>query len=160
MQVWGGLHRLHAQLWGELSRHMETQVGVSLLEHGCTYELATAPQRRLRMVDLAALLELSRSGLTRLVDRLEVRAWVRRETPTHDRRSTYVVLTGEGARAYQRNNEPFRRMVTETISARLGDRAVADLQRILSELPALARPATPAARTTRPPTPATDVGEQ
>lgn len=134
MQAWGWLHQAHARLWCELSRHMETEVGVSLLEHGCTYELASAADQRLRMNDLAALLEVSRSGVTRLVDRLEARGWVRRESPREDRRTTYALLTEEGRRAYERNNVPFCAVVNDAIGSRLTDRDIADLLRIVGKL--------------------------
>jgi DNA-binding MarR family transcriptional regulator len=60
--------------------------------------LAQAPGRKLRMAQLADRVLLSRSGLTRLIDRLEREDLVRREPSPHDARGTYTVLTVKGLR--------------------------------------------------------------
>jgi DNA-binding MarR family transcriptional regulator len=59
-------------------------------------QLAQAPGRRLRMAELADAVVLSRSGLTRLVDRLQAEGLVRREPSPDDARGTYTVLTRQG----------------------------------------------------------------
>lgn len=59
-------------------------------------QLAEAPERRLRMAELADRVLLSRSGLTRLVDRLAAEGLVRREPSPSDARGTYTVLTQAG----------------------------------------------------------------
>ena len=60
-------------------------------------ELSRASERRLRMHELARAVVLSRSGLTRLVDRLERAGLLRREPDPADRRGSFAVLTDEGA---------------------------------------------------------------
>jgi DNA-binding MarR family transcriptional regulator len=59
-------------------------------------ELSAAPDCRLRMHELARAVVLSRSGLTRLVDRLENARLLRREADPSDRRGAYAVLTDKG----------------------------------------------------------------
>ena len=59
-------------------------------------QLVEAPGHRLRMAELADLVLLSRSGLTRLVDRLQAEGLVRREPSKDDARGTYTVLTEAG----------------------------------------------------------------
>ena len=66
MITWVTLHRAHARVRGYLTRRMETECGVSVLEHGSLYELSNAPERRLPMAELA----------DRLSDRLETRVKV------------------------------------------------------------------------------------
>jgi DNA-binding MarR family transcriptional regulator len=63
--------------------------------------LVNAPNRRLRMHELAQAVVLSRSGLTRLVDRLEREGLLTRERSGPDRRATYAVLTLKGLRAFR-----------------------------------------------------------
>lgn len=64
------------------------------------YEVLTtlheAPDRKLRMSELAERILFSRSGLTRLVDRLQARGWVEREPCADDRRGWYTKLTESG----------------------------------------------------------------
>ncbi|WP_225725580.1 MULTISPECIES: MarR family winged helix-turn-helix transcriptional regulator [unclassified Nocardia] len=72
--------------------------GLSGLDSNALMRLSRSPRRRLRMTDLATQTELSTSGVTRLVDRLERGGLVRRELDPADRRSAYAVLTAEGER--------------------------------------------------------------
>lgn len=71
--------------------------GLSLLDFTVLMRLSRSAGYRLRMTDLAAQGQLSTSGATRLVDRLERNGLARREPDAVDRRSSYAVLTEEGA---------------------------------------------------------------
>jgi len=59
-------------------------------------QLSEAPQRRLRMTELATGTQSSRSRVSHAVARLEERGWVRREPCASDRRGQLAVLTGKG----------------------------------------------------------------
>jgi DNA-binding MarR family transcriptional regulator len=59
--------------------------------------LESAPGRKRRMAELADSVLLSRSGMTRLVDRLEKDKLLERDTCTDDGRGCYAVLTDRGA---------------------------------------------------------------
>ena len=65
-------------------------------------ELYEAPERRLRMHELAERVVLSRSGLTRLVDRLEAEGLLTRGRCGTDRRGAYAVITEQGITALRR----------------------------------------------------------
>src|SRR5579883_3677131 len=65
-------------------------------------ELYEAPERRLRMYELARRVVLSRSGLTRLVDRLESEGLLVRDRSSTDRRGAYAVITVKGITALRR----------------------------------------------------------
>jgi DNA-binding MarR family transcriptional regulator len=60
------------------------------------FALSEAPEKRLRMHELAQAVVLSRSGLTRLVDRLEAAELLYRERTAADRRGAFAVLTDRG----------------------------------------------------------------
>ncbi len=83
--------------------------------------------RALRMAELADRLGPSPSATTRLVDRLEERGWVRRESARQDRRTIDVLLTTDGRRAYVRNNRPFTAAVEEAVTARMSDEEMTQL---------------------------------
>jgi DNA-binding MarR family transcriptional regulator len=59
-------------------------------------KLSEAPDRMLRMSELAAEVNSSQSRLSHAVARLEERGWVRREPCAADRRVSWAVLTDEG----------------------------------------------------------------
>src|SRR6478609_5753790 len=79
------------QLAAQIAEH-----GISGVEAGVVIRLARSPENRLRMSDLATQADLSASGLTRVVDRLEKLGLVRREACATDRRVTYAALTSTG----------------------------------------------------------------
>ena len=136
MITWVTLHRAHARVRGDLTRRMETECGVSVLEHGSLYELSNAPERRLPMAELADRLGLSPSATTRLVDRLEERTWVRRESPRENRRTANVIITPDGRRAYVRNNRLFTATVEEAVAAHLDAEEMSTLISLLRRLSA------------------------
>jgi MarR family transcriptional regulator, 2-MHQ and catechol-resistance regulon repressor len=72
--------------------------GLAATDFEVLLRLVRSPGGRLRMTDLATQASLSTSGVTRVVDRLENRGLVGRETCSSDRRGAYAVLTGEGRR--------------------------------------------------------------
>jgi DNA-binding MarR family transcriptional regulator len=94
--AWRSFLRAHATVVRELERDLDNDAGLPLAWYDVLLTLAQAPQRKLRMAQLADRVLLSRSGLTRLVDRLEREGLVRREPSPDDARGTYTVLTVEG----------------------------------------------------------------
>lgn len=94
--VWRSFLRAHATVVRELERELATEDGMALGWYDVLLQLAEAPGRRLRMAELAERVLLSRSGLTRLVDRLQAEGLVRREPSPDDARGTFTVLTREG----------------------------------------------------------------
>jgi DNA-binding MarR family transcriptional regulator len=82
---------LVAKIAPQLDEH-----GLSFAEFDVLLRLGRTPGGRLRMSDLAAQVELSTSGVTRLVDRLEAGRLVERAACPTDRRGAYAVITEEG----------------------------------------------------------------
>ncbi|MFF5208517.1 MarR family winged helix-turn-helix transcriptional regulator [Streptosporangium sp. NPDC000396] len=71
-------------------------VGLSEIDFETLIRLARSPGRRLRMSDLAAQTNLSTSGVTRVVDRLEREGLVVRQACLSDRRASYAAITEAG----------------------------------------------------------------
>ncbi len=94
--VWRTFLRAHASAMRELEHELLNETGMPLGWYDVLLQLAEAPQRRLRMAELADEVLLSRSGLTRLIDRLQAEGLVRREPSPDDARGTFTVLTAEG----------------------------------------------------------------
>lgn len=87
----------HAGMAAAFERELEQQSSLSMQWFEVLIRLARTPGHRLRMTDLAAQTNLSASGLTRAVDRMEAAGLMVREACPTDRRSTYAVLTETGA---------------------------------------------------------------
>ncbi|HEU5267334.1 MAG TPA: MarR family transcriptional regulator [Jatrophihabitans sp.] len=96
VEVWRSFLRAHAGTVRELERELAAEAGMPLAWYDVLLQLVEAPERRLRMAELADRVLLSRSGLTRLVDRLQAEGLVRREPSRDDARGTYTVLTSDG----------------------------------------------------------------
>jgi DNA-binding MarR family transcriptional regulator len=100
--AWVGFLRAHAGLVRELDRNLEEAHGLPLTQYEVLLYLDAAPERRLRMSELARSVLLSQSGVTRLVDRLQAQGLVVREPCAEDRRVLYARITDEGRRRLAR----------------------------------------------------------
>lgn len=83
-------------LTDRLSRDMQTQHGLTFADYEILVWLSEAPDRRLRMSELARRALSSRSRLSHQVDRMERAGLVTREICTEDRRGSFAVLTETG----------------------------------------------------------------
>jgi DNA-binding MarR family transcriptional regulator len=81
--------------------------------------LKEAPEQRLRLSDLAEQVLLSRSNLTRLVDRLEAAGLLQRERCERDRRGAFAVLTPAGAEMQQKMWKTYSKAISEIFGAHL-----------------------------------------
>jgi DNA-binding MarR family transcriptional regulator len=94
--VWRSFLRAHARLTRVLEAELIAEQRLSLAAYDVLVQLAEAPLYRLRMTELADAVLLSRSGVTRLVDRLERAGLVLRERADGDGRGVVAVLTSQG----------------------------------------------------------------
>jgi DNA-binding MarR family transcriptional regulator len=94
--VWRTFLHAHASLMRTLEAELQADQAMPLAWYDVLLQLVEAPERRLRMAELADRVLLSRSGLTRLIDRLQAEGYVRREPSPDDARGTYTVLTPAG----------------------------------------------------------------
>ena len=102
LAAWRALLVAHAAAVGAIERELASADLVPLTWYDVLVALWEAPEHRLRLHELASAVVLSRSGLTRLVDRLEAAGLLRREACADDRRGSYAVLTEAGRAAQLR----------------------------------------------------------
>src|SRR3954463_3420344 len=91
--AWRGFLRVHSTLVKALDAELQEAHGLPLSSYEVLITLRTAPGRRLRMAELADRVILSRSGMTRLVDRLEREGLLERDKCDSDARGFFAVLT-------------------------------------------------------------------
>jgi len=99
LDLWSDLLRVTGTVRGLLAERLDTELGMVPEEVDLLMRLEEAPEQRLRMADVSRSLQLSKSGVTRLVDRLAERGLVERAACPSDRRVVYAGLTAEGRRA-------------------------------------------------------------
>ena len=103
LAAWQALLNAHAGVIGRTEQAL-TAAGLPPLSwYDALWPLYRAPGRKLRMGELATqVVTVGRTGLTRLVDRLEVEGLVRREPSPDDRRGIVVSITREGSALLRR----------------------------------------------------------
>ncbi len=120
LRAWRGLLKAHASLVKRLDAQMEAEHGVPLTSYEVLLRLSDAEGSKMRMHDIAASVLLSRSGLTRLIDRLERDGLVERRSCPNDARGAFAVLTDRGrsklAEARVTHHAGVRRLFTSRFS--------------------------------------------
>jgi DNA-binding MarR family transcriptional regulator len=96
LEAWRLFITTHAALIDTIDRKLTTAGKIPLQWYDVLIELYEAPERKLRMRELADKVVLSKSGLTRLVDRLEEAGYLKRDLDPNDRRSFFASITPEG----------------------------------------------------------------
>ena len=96
LDAWKGLLFAHARVIQGLEADMHEQHDLTLTWFDVMSRLKQAPDQRLRMHELEEASVFTRSGMTRLVDRIEAAGFVRRERSPRDRRGVYVAITPAG----------------------------------------------------------------
>jgi DNA-binding MarR family transcriptional regulator len=96
LAAWRGLLRVHSALVKALDAELLAGHDLPLTSYEVLINLQAAPGRRRRMAELADGVLLSRSGMTRLVDRLEREGLLERDACASDGRGTFAVLTDKG----------------------------------------------------------------
>lgn len=119
--VWALLLTTHAVLVEQIEARL-AQAGLPPLAwYDVLWGLERADDQRLRMSELAEKVVLSRSNLTRLVDRLEDAGLAQRERSEQDRRGAYAVLTAEGKAMRRRMWPVYAQGIKELFEDRLSD---------------------------------------
>jgi DNA-binding MarR family transcriptional regulator len=124
--AWGNLHGVYGAMRRLLDERLEAEAGCSLFDHDLLSRLEYADDRRMQMLALADRMEVTRGGLTRIIDRLVGRDWVRRDRPESNRREVYAVITDEGTRTVERARTVYLRVLDETLGGHLTEHELAE----------------------------------
>lgn len=112
---WQALSRAHATVLTALEQELEqgsvTPIGLEVLR-----TLGACTNRQMRMADVAKTVGLSRSGLTRLMDRLQRHGWVERRHCPDDGRGAFAVLTDCGQHTLDRVLPTYRATLERCLS--------------------------------------------
>ena len=139
LEAWRAFVRAHAVLIDVLSDELEAARHMPLSFYDVLVHLSEAAEGRLRMRELAGAVLLSRSGLTRLVDRMENAGYVTREACPSDRRGAYAAITPKGMEALRAAWPVHASGVARHFAGHLGDSELTVLRdaftRILEVVP-------------------------
>jgi len=130
LEAWRGLIRIHGWIVRRVEGALETAHGLPLRGYEVLQQLAEQPNGKMRMCDLADRVALTRSGLTRLVDRLEAERLVERCSCEHDGRGAYACLTELGRQRLAAARATHLAVLRDHFLSRLTEAELATLSRL------------------------------
>ncbi|MGH7549421.1 MAG: MarR family winged helix-turn-helix transcriptional regulator [Gemmatimonadota bacterium] len=134
LAAWRAFLVAHARIVEAIERDLAEAGSLPLSWYEVLIALGEAPDRRLRMHELADAVLLSPSGLSRLVDRLEARGLLERQPCSEDRRCQFAVLTETGLDALRRAWPTYTAGIAGHFGERLSDAEVETLRETLNRL--------------------------
>ena len=133
---WRAFLLAYARISRRLDEELRLEHDLSIAEYDTLLTLALAPGRRMRMGPLAEQVILSKSGVTRLIDRLVSDELVERSACLADARGAEAVLTDRGLARLRRASPTHLRGIRQHFLSVLGD---ADLEVIERAMNAVAQ---------------------
>jgi DNA-binding MarR family transcriptional regulator len=121
LSAWRRLLTAQARATAAIDRDLQQAGVLPLSWYDVLFALHEAPDNCLRMHQLAAAVVLSRSGLTRLVDRLDKAGFVTRSPCPEDRRGQHAVLTAEGKAALRKTWPVYSKSIREHFARHYSD---------------------------------------
>src|SRR4249919_4336782 len=119
-RVWRRWLTLNARLSATLQRELQDDAGLSMPDFEVLVHLTDSPEGRVRVTDLARLLQWERSRVSHHVTRMESRHLVRRVECAEDGRGAFVVITPQGRAAIEQaapgHVNAVRRLVLDALS--------------------------------------------
>ncbi|HET9344369.1 MAG TPA: MarR family transcriptional regulator [Candidatus Limnocylindrales bacterium] len=138
--TWRRFLEAHARLERLLDEDLRAEHDLSLAEYDALLQLAEAPGRRLRMHQLADRVLLSRSGVTRLIDRLVLDGSVERDPCLTDARGAEAVLTPAGLARLRNASGTHLRGIADHFVDAIGDDDLVAVDRALRDVLASIEP--------------------
>lgn len=129
IEPWRAFLQAHARVTRRLDEELRAEHDLSLAEYDALLTIAGAPDRRIRMRQLADRVILSKSGVTRLIDRLVLDGLVQRDACLSDARGAEAVLTAAGLDRLRRASRTHLRGIDEHFLAAVDDADLSVIQR-------------------------------
>jgi len=133
-EAFGSLLGAYAALSRELSASLVATHGLTINDYGALLLLSRAGEQGMRRIDLANQLQLSPSGITRLLDRLEDQGLVGKGECKEDARVSYAVLTEAGLDKLKQAAPGHVEDIDRRLSAALSDEEIRTLGELLARL--------------------------
>jgi MarR family 2-MHQ and catechol resistance regulon transcriptional repressor len=135
LEFWACLLRGHAAVRRSVTARLEAAHGLTVNDYEALLLLSRAENNYMRRVDLAMGLQLTASGVTRLLDGLEEQGLVRKAACSTDARVTYAVLTNAGHRKLEQASAAHVSAIKALFEERYTPGELAVLAELLARLP-------------------------
>lgn len=134
LAAWRAVLNVHARLTGEIEAALAEAGLPQLAWYDVLWALQRAPGKALRMGELADAVTISRSGLTRLVDRIEADGLLERRPSEADRRAIDVAITADGSKLLRRMWPVYEGVLRSGFEAKLSRQDAQALSRALTKI--------------------------
>ncbi len=134
LNAWRALLNAHSAVTEAVERALRSEDLPPFAWYDVLWALRRAPDRRLRMGELAESVTLTRGGLTKLVDRVEAAGMLQREACATDRRGYHAVLTEAGNELLRRMWPVYARVLEEQFVAMFSDADAEQLAEMLGRV--------------------------
>lgn len=132
--AFANLHGAHSTLVRELSAALVESHGLTVNDYGCLLLLSRAGDEGMRRIDLANEINLSPSGITRLLDRLEAQGLVGKGACKEDARVSYAILTEAGKAKLEAARPGHIEDIANKFTATLSEEEIQTLAELLGRL--------------------------
>jgi DNA-binding MarR family transcriptional regulator len=136
--AWARLLRAHGSAKRELSSELQSEHGLTINDYECLLLLSHADEGVMRRVDLATELQLTPSGVTRLLDGLQEAGYVCNHSCETDARVKYAMLTDAGRDKLAEASGSHLDAVAQLFRERFSEEELATLSELLGRLPGAA----------------------
>jgi len=137
-RVWRRWLTLNARLSATLQRELQDDAGLSMPDFEVLVDLTDSPEGRIRVTDLARLLQWERSRVSHHVTRMGRRRLVQRVECTEDGRGAFIVITPQGRAAIEQaapgHVKTVRRLVFDALSPEDLDAFATIIEKALAQL--------------------------
>jgi len=133
-QAWVAFLLSNAKIVREIDRRIGAAGVVDMASYDVLLQLEDAPDRRMKMTDLAEAVIFSKSGITRLVDRLEKDGLIERQSCPSDRRRVHAALTDKGLAERERAWPAYQQAIAELFAAHMSEKEAAEVARVLGRM--------------------------
>jgi DNA-binding MarR family transcriptional regulator len=134
LDAWRAVLNTHARLTTRVEDALDDAGLPQLAWYDVLWALHRAPAKTLRMGELAQEVTISRSGLTRLVDRIEADGLLERRQSAADRRAVEVAITPAGSRLLRKMWPVYEDVLRSEFEAKLTRADAQALSRALAKI--------------------------
>ena len=134
LDAWRGVLNVHARLTGQVEVALAQADLPPLAWYDVLWALERAPGKAMRMGELADAVTISRSGLTRLVDRIEAAGLLARRAAPADRRAVEVAIAPDGSKLLRKMWPVYESVLRSEFEAKLTRSDAQALTRALAKL--------------------------
>ena len=135
LEAWVRMLRGHAAARRSLNARLHAEHGLTVNAYEALLLISRAEEGRMRRVDLAEALQLTASGVTRLLDGLEEQGCVEKRSCSSDARVTYAALTETGRKKLKKASSSHIAGIDALFRERFTDAELDTLIELLGRLP-------------------------